>query len=77
MIYSLYLFNASRTEDFMDSVKIIELKESILSDNNADADLLREELRREHTFYLNVMSSPGSGKTSVLLGTIAGLKEAL
>ncbi len=48
-------------------VKIIEVKESICEDNNKDADILRKELKDKHTFLLNLMSSPGSGKTTTLL----------
>ncbi len=48
-------------------VRIIDLKKTILEDNDADAEVLRGELKREKTFYLNVMSSPGSGKTSSIL----------
>ena len=51
----------------MKEVKIIDLKKSILEDNDADADKLREELAAEKTVYINVMSSPGSGKTSTIL----------
>ena len=51
----------------MDEVKIIEVKESVFEDNNKDAQLLRDSLKAEKTFLLNMMSSPGSGKTSVLL----------
>lgn len=54
-------------------LRIIKVKESILEDNDADADKLREELRDEKTFYLNVMSSPGSGKTSSILRLIEQL----
>ena len=61
----------------MDSFKIIEVKQSIFADNNADADLLRRELKEQKTFLLNLMSSPGSGKTSTLKRTIAGLKDEL
>ncbi len=61
----------------MDSIKpiIIELKKSILEDNDADARALREELKKGGTYYLNVMSSPGSGKTSVIVQTVRRLKE--
>ena len=45
------------------SMKIIDLKKTILEDNDADADRLREELKKKNVFYMNVMSSPGSGKT--------------
>ena len=54
-------------------LRIIKVKESILEDNDADADKLRSELRDEKTFYINVMSSPGSGKTSGILQLIARL----
>ena len=61
----------------MEQYKIIEVKESIFADNNADAALLRQELKGQKTFLLNLMSSPGSGKTSTLKRTIAALKEEL
>lgn len=51
----------------MDEIRIIEVKQGVFEENNKDADLLREKLKREHTFLLNLMSSPGSGKTSTLL----------
>lgn len=51
----------------MDEVRIIEVKESVFEDNNKDAQRLRDTLKAEKTFLLNMMSSPGSGKTSVLL----------
>ncbi len=50
-----------------DEVKIIELKESVLEDNDADAELLRNSLHEKGTCLLNLMSSPGSGKTTTLL----------
>ena len=53
------------------SYKIIEVKESIFADNNADAERLRDELRSQGTFLLNLMSSPGAGKTSLLKKTIS------
>jgi hydrogenase nickel incorporation protein HypB len=58
-------------------VKIIEVKRSILEDNDADAACLRQELRDNRTFLLNLMSSPGAGKTTTLLRTIAELKEEM
>ncbi len=61
----------------MDSFKIIEVKESIFADNNADADRLRAELKQQGTYLLNLMSSPGSGKTSTLKRTIAALRDEL
>lgn len=51
----------------MEQVKIIALKESVLEDNDQDARALREELRAGGTCLLNLMSSPGSGKTTTLL----------
>ena len=51
----------------MEDVRIIEVKESVFEDNNWDAQALREQLRAEKTFLLNLMSSPGSGKTTTLL----------
>ncbi len=56
-------------------LRIIKVKESILEDNDADADKLREELSEQKTFYLNVMSSPGSGKTSSILRLIEQLRN--
>lgn len=51
----------------MAEIKLIELKQSVFADNNKDADSLRAQLKEEKTFLLNLMSSPGSGKTSTLL----------
>ncbi|MBR4474082.1 MAG: hydrogenase nickel incorporation protein HypB [Oscillospiraceae bacterium] len=51
----------------MDNIQIIALKESVLEDNDQDAKALREELRSRGTCLLNLMSAPGSGKTSTLL----------
>jgi len=61
----------------MDQVRIIEVKESIFADNNAEAARLRQELKEEKTFLLNLMSSPGAGKTTTLQGTIARLQDKL
>lgn len=61
----------------MDPIRIIKVKESIFADNNAEADRIRENLRRRHTFLVNLMSSPGAGKTSMLLRTIDALKDSL
>ena len=55
--------------------KIIELKKTILSDNDSDAENLRAFLREKKIFYINLMSSPGSGKTTTLLSLIPVLKE--
>lgn len=51
----------------MDNFKIIQVKRSIFEDNNKDAERLREQLKKDKTFLLNLMSSPGAGKTSTLL----------
>ena len=56
-------------------VSIIELKETILKDNDKDAEDLRETLKKQKTFYLNVMSSPGSGKTTTILNILKRLPE--
>ncbi|MGM9761916.1 MAG: hydrogenase nickel incorporation protein HypB [Candidatus Cryptobacteroides sp.] len=58
-----------------DEVKVIEIKKSIFEDNNRDADNLRAELKSKGVFLLNLMSSPGSGKTSTLIKTINLLKD--
>ena len=59
----------------MDNVRIIEIKQSVFSDNEKEANRLREELKRRKTFLLNVMSSPGSGKTTTLVALINKLKD--
>ena len=61
----------------MDKIRIIEVKESVFSDNNKDADKLRNELKREKTFLLNLMSSPGSGKTTFLKVIASRLKDKI
>lgn len=61
----------------MDNIRIIEVKRSIFDDNNKDADLLRAELKAKGVFLLNLMSSPGSGKTTTLIRTINMLKSDL
>ncbi len=61
----------------MSELKVIEIKQSVFVDNNREADRVRAELKKEHTFLLNLMSSPGSGKTTTLKATIARLKDKL
>lgn len=61
----------------MEEVKIIEIKKSIFEDNDKDADKLRRELKDKGVFLLNLMSSPGSGKTTTLIKTINALKDKL
>ncbi len=53
--------------------KIIDIKESVFDDNDQDAALLRAELKEKGVYLLNVMSSPGSGKTSTLVATLKKL----
>ena len=57
----------------MEEIRLIEVKEEILSDNIKQAKEVRERLRKAKTMLLNLMSSPGSGKTSLILQTIKGL----
>ena len=61
----------------MSEIKIIEIKKNIFEDNNKEADLLREDLKVSKTFLLNLMSSPGSGKTTTLMRTIAEMQEGM
>ncbi|MCI5919638.1 MAG: hydrogenase nickel incorporation protein HypB [Roseburia sp.] len=61
----------------MSDFKVIDVKRSIFEDNNADADKLRAELKEEGTFLLNLMSSPGAGKTTTLVRTISMLKDEI
>ena len=61
----------------MDEVRVIEIKKSIFDDNDKDANRLREELKTKGVFLLNLMSSPGSGKTTTLIRTINALKDKI
>ncbi len=61
----------------MKEVRILEIKQSVYADNDRQADLLRQELKEKKVFLLNLMSSPGSGKTTTLMKTIAVLKDTL
>lgn len=61
----------------MDNYRVIELKQSVFADNNADADRLRAELKEKGVFLVNLMSSPGSGKTTTLTKLINALKDEL
>lgn len=56
-------------------VRIIDLKESAIKNNDADAEALRKELKEKQLLYINIMSSPGSGKTSTLTKVIEELKD--
>ena len=61
----------------MDEFKVIEIKKSVFENNDKEADRLRAELKKEKTFLLNLMSSPGSGKTTTLKATISRLKDEM
>lgn len=61
----------------MDKVRIIEVKQSVFASNDERADLLRKELKEKGIFLLNLMSSPGSGKTTTLTKTIEILKDKM
>ena len=61
----------------MDEVRLIEVKEDILSDNKDQAGELRKQLKASKTFLMNLMSSPGAGKTTLILKTIETLKNDL
>lgn len=58
-------------------VRILEIKESVFADNDKQADKLRSSLKEKGVYLLNLMSSPGSGKTTTLTGTINALKDCL
>ena len=61
----------------MDELKVIEIKKSVFADNDRDAALLREELKTKGVFFLNLMSSPGSGKTTTLIRLLGLIKDKL
>lgn len=61
----------------MDKFKVLEIKKSVFSSNEKHADELRDKLKEKKLFLLNLMSSPGSGKTTTLTRTIEALKEEL
>ena len=61
----------------MDQVKVIEIKKSVFDDNNKDADRLRAELKSRGVYLLNLMSSPGSGKTTTLIQLLSRIKDKL
>lgn len=61
----------------MDNVKILEVKQSIFASNDEQAAQLRQSLKEKKIFLLNLMSAPGSGKTTTLRSTIAALKDEL
>ena len=59
----------------MDEVKILEIKQSVFKNNDDEAAALRKSLKERGVFLLNLMSSPGSGKTTTLKATIGALKD--
>lgn len=61
----------------MDEFKVIEIKRSVFENNDKEADRVRAGLKKEKTFLLNLMSAPGSGKTSTLKATISRLKDEM
>lgn len=61
----------------MSEFRTMEIKRSIFEDNDKDAECLRQELRDKKMFLLNLMSSPGAGKTTTLAGTIEALKDEM
>ncbi len=61
----------------MADVRVIEVKENILADNDKEAQVLRDKLKSKKTFLMNLMSSPGSGKTTTLVRTVEQLKDKI
>lgn len=61
----------------MDKFRVIEVKQSIFEDNNKDAEILRNSLKEKGTYLINLMSSPGAGKTTTLTKLIPELSKSL
>ncbi len=61
----------------MDQVRVIEVKQSVFADNDRRADQLRQELKERGIFLLNLMSSPGAGKTTTLRRTVELLRDEM
>lgn len=61
----------------MDKVNVIEIQKRIFENNDIEAEKIRQKMKQDGTFLMNVMSSPGSGKTTMLVETINRLKEEL
>ena len=59
----------------MEGFRVLEIKKSVFENNDREADIVRQELKKDKTFLLNLMSSPGSGKTTTLKASIAALKD--
>lgn len=75
-ITQIYVFQTERGMA-MKEVRILEIKQSVFADNDKQAELLRKEMKEKGVFLLNLMSSPGSGKTTTLMRTIEALKDTL
>ena len=73
----LYIIYAKYGEVFMEAYKVIEIKKSVFESNDREAEKLRAELKAEKTFLVNLMSSPGSGKTTTLRGIIGRLQQEM
>jgi hydrogenase nickel incorporation protein HypB len=69
------LINGGKND--MDKYKVLEIKKSVFENNDVQADLLRKQLKKDKIFLLNLMSSPGSGKTTTVLRTIEALKDEM
>jgi hydrogenase nickel incorporation protein HypB len=67
--------NVKKGARHMEDFKVLEIKTSVFADNNIQAGKLREELKDKKVFLLNLMSSPGAGKTTTLTRTIHALKN--
>ncbi|MCH4191743.1 MAG: hydrogenase nickel incorporation protein HypB [Butyrivibrio sp.] len=61
----------------MEEFKVLEIKQSVFADNDRQADEMRRELKKKKVFLLNLMSSPGSGKTTTLSRTIEALRDEM
>ncbi len=61
----------------MDKYRVIEVKQSVFEDNNKDAEILRNSLKEKGTYLINLMSSPGAGKTTTLTKLIPELSKSL
>lgn len=61
----------------MNDIKLIDIKQNILADNDNQADIVREELKKKNTYMINLMASPGAGKTSTILQTVMNLREQM
>ena len=64
-----------QTGENMDQIRVIEIRQSVFADNDRDADRLRDTLREKGVYLLNLMSSPGSGKTTMLTKLIPLLRK--